>query len=84
MSLSDDKQADSIDAFKTTSRYLDGMLNINNVYFNNLVSPIYSSEFQPNKANTYDTKDSFLACICPLLMILILQKNTIHVTISIL
>ena len=28
-SLSDDKQADVIDAFNTTSRYLDDILNIN-------------------------------------------------------
>ena len=28
MSLSDDKQADIIDAFNTTSRYLDDILNI--------------------------------------------------------
>ena len=41
MSLSDDKQADVIDAFKTTSRYLDDILNINNVYFDNMVSQIY-------------------------------------------
>ena len=33
MSLSDDKQADVIDAFNTTSRYLDDILNIYNVYF---------------------------------------------------
>ena len=32
MSLSDDKQADVIDAFNNTSRYLDDILNINNVY----------------------------------------------------
>ena len=32
MSLSDDKQADVIDAFNPTSRYLDDILNINNVY----------------------------------------------------
>ena len=38
MSLSDDKQADVIDAFNTTSRYLDDILNINNVYFDNMVS----------------------------------------------
>ena len=42
MSLSDDKQADIIDAFKTTSRYLDDFLNINNVYFDNMVSQIYT------------------------------------------
>ena len=33
MSLSDDKQANVIDLFNTTSRYLDDILNINNVYF---------------------------------------------------
>ena len=33
MSLSDDKQADIIDAFNTTSRYFDDILHINNVYF---------------------------------------------------
>ena len=31
MSLSDDKQADVIDAFNTTSRYLDDILNINKI-----------------------------------------------------
>ena len=36
--LSDDKQADVIDAFNTTSRYLDDILNIKNVYFDNMVS----------------------------------------------
>ena len=33
MSLSDDKQAVIIDVFNTTSRYLDDILNISNVYF---------------------------------------------------
>ena len=40
----DDKQADIIDAFYTTSRYLDDILNIYNVYFDNMVSQIYHSE----------------------------------------
>ena len=40
MSLSDEKQADVIDALNTTSRYLDDILNINNVYFDNMVSHI--------------------------------------------
>ena len=44
MSLSDDKQADDIDAFNTTSRYLNDILNINYVYFDNMVSQIYPSE----------------------------------------
>ena len=37
MSLSDDKQADIIDASNTTSRYLDDILNINNVNFDTKV-----------------------------------------------
>ena len=55
-----DKQADIIDAFNTTSRYLDNILNINNVYFDNMVSQIYPSELQLYKANTYDTEAVFL------------------------
>ena len=60
MSLSDDKQADVIDAFNTTSRYLDDILNINNVYFENMVRQIYPSELQLNKANASDTEAAFL------------------------
>ena len=37
MSLFDVKHAGIIDAFNTTSRYLDDILNINNVYFDNMV-----------------------------------------------
>ena len=44
MSLSDDKQADTIDVFTTTSRYLDNILNIENVYFDTMVSQIYFSK----------------------------------------
>ena len=50
MSLSDDKQADIIDAFNTTFRCLDDILNINNVYFDNLVSQLYASNFNLLKA----------------------------------
>ena len=59
MSHSDDKQADVIDAFNTSSRYLDDILNINNVYFDNMVSQIYP-ELQLHKANTTDTEAAFL------------------------
>ena len=55
MCLSDDKHA-----FNTTSRYLDDILNINNVYFDNMVSQIYPSELQLNKANASDTEAAFL------------------------
>ena len=39
---------------------MDDILNINNVYFDNMVSQIYPSELQLNKANTSDTKAAFL------------------------
>ena len=55
MSLSDYKQADRIDAFNTTSRYLDDILNLNNLYFDNMVCQVYPTELQLNKANTSDT-----------------------------
>ena len=60
MSLSDDKQADVIYAFNTTSKYLDDILNINNAYFDNMVGKIYPSELQLNKANISDTEATFL------------------------
>ena len=60
MSLSDDNQTDVIDAFNTTSRYLDDILNINNVYFDNMASQIYPSELQLHKASTSDTKAAYL------------------------
>ena len=46
MSLSDSKKADIIDAFNTRSRYCEDILNINNVYFDNMVTQIYLSELQ--------------------------------------
>ena len=59
MSLSGDKQVDVIDAFNTASRYLDDILNINNVYFDNMLSQIYPSKLQLNTANTSDTEAAF-------------------------
>ena len=46
--------------FYPTSWYLNDILNINNVYFDNMVSQIYPSELQLNKANTSDTKAAIL------------------------
>ena len=64
ISLSDDKQPGVTYAFNTTSRYLDDILNINNVYFDNMVGQIYPSELQLNKTNTSDTEATFYTCIC--------------------
>ena len=60
ISLSDVKEAEIIEAFKSTSRYLDDLLNIHNPYFEGLVTRLYSSELQLNKANTSDTEAPFL------------------------
>ena len=59
-SLSDVKQAEIIETFKSTSRYLDDFLNIGNPYFEGMVNRIYPPELQLNKANTSDTEAPFL------------------------
>ena len=59
-SLNHDNQADVIEAFNSTSRYLDDFLNIDNPYFDGMVNQIYPSELQLNKANISDTEAPFL------------------------
>ena len=51
-SLSDDNQANIIEAFNLTSRYLDVLQNIDNPYFEGMVNQIYPPELQLNKAYT--------------------------------
>ena len=46
LSLSDDNQSEFIEAFNSTSRYLDDVLNIDNTFFDNMVNHIYPSELQ--------------------------------------
>ena len=41
--------------FNSTSRYLDDLLNIDNIYFDQMVDHIYPSELQLNRANSSDT-----------------------------
>ena len=60
LSLSEDNQSDVIEAFNSTSRYLDDLLNIDNNFFDSMVNRIYPSELRLNKANVLDTKASFL------------------------
>ena len=59
-SLSPDNQAGFIEAFNSTSRYLDDLLNIDNIYFEQMVNRIYPAELQLNKANSSDTKAPFM------------------------
>ena len=58
--LSRKNQADIIEAFNSTSRYLEDLLNIDNIYFDQMVDRIYPTELQLNKANSSDTKAPFL------------------------
>ena len=60
LSLSDDNQSDVIEAFNSTSRYLDDLLNIDNNFFDSMFKRIYPSKLQLNKANVSDTEASFL------------------------
>ena len=60
LSLSEDNQSDVIEAFNSTSRYLDDLLNIDNNFFDNMVNRIYPSEVQLNNSNVSDTEASFL------------------------
>ena len=52
LSLSEDKQSGVIEAFNSTSWYLDDLLNIDNNFFDSMVNRIYPSELQLNKAPT--------------------------------
>ena len=60
MSLSDNNQADIIEAFNSTSRYLDDLLNIDNPYFEQMVGQIYPTALEFNKGNSSDTEAPFL------------------------
>ena len=59
-SLSRENQADITEAFNSTSRYLDDLLDIDNIYFDLMVDRIYPTERQLNKANSSDTEVPFL------------------------
>ena len=56
LSLPDNNQIDIVEAFSTTSRYLDGLLIIDNPYFERMVSQLYPTELQLNKAYSSDTE----------------------------
>ena len=53
LSLSENNQSGVIEAFNSTSRYLDN-------FFDSMVNRIYPLELQLNKANVSDTEASFL------------------------
>ena len=49
LSLSEDNQSDVIEAFNSSSRYLDDLLNIDNNFFDSMVNRIYPSKLQLNR-----------------------------------
>ena len=59
-SLTKKNRDDMIDAFNSTSRYLDDLLNIDNIHFEHMVHRIYPAELQLNKANASNTEAAFL------------------------
>ena len=60
LSLSDNNQADDVEAFNSTSIYLDDLLNIDNPYYHKWLVRYTPTELQLNKANSSDTKAPIL------------------------
>ena len=58
LSISGNNQSDVIEAFNSTSRYLDDLLKIDNGFFDSMVNHIYHSEMQLDKANMSDIEAS--------------------------
>ena len=58
LSLYDKYHVNDVDAFNSTSRYLDDLLNVDDFYFEQMVSHIYPAEPQV-KANLCDIEAPF-------------------------
>ena len=59
-SLSDGNQSEVIEAFNSTPRYLDDLLDIDNNFFDSVINQIYPSELQLNKTKVSDSESSVL------------------------
>ena len=77
-SLTKEKRYDLIDAFNSTSRYLDDLLNIDNIHFEHMVHKIYPVELQLNKANASDTEAAFLDLNLSIHYDIVFQKYMIN------
>ena len=60
LSLSDNNQADVVEAFNSSSRYLDDLLITDNPYFAQMVSQIYPTQLKLKNLNPSDTEAPFL------------------------
>ena len=61
-SLSPENQSDIIEFFNSIFGYIDELVNIDNIYFEQIVNMIYLAELQLNKANSSDTEVPFFVC----------------------
>ena len=84
LSLSEDNQSGVIEAYNSTSQYLDDLLNIDNDFFDSMVNRIYPSELQLNKANVSDAEASLWIFIYLYRMVLCRLKFMINEMILIL
>ena len=82
--LSCENQADIIEAFNSTSRYLDDLLKIDNIYFDQMVGRISPTELQLNRTNSSGTEAPFWIWIYVYLMVQFPQKFIVNGTILIL
>ena len=57
------KEAEIIQAFNSTSRFLNNLLNIDNPFFKGMEGRIYPLELQLNKAKASDTEAPFFIFI---------------------
>ena len=80
-SLSRENQADIIESI---SRYLDDLLNIDNIYFDQMVDRKYPTELQSNRANSSDPRHLFWIWIYVYLMVQFPPKFKTNGTILIL
>ena len=55
-----ENQANIIESFNSTSRYLDDLLNIDNEYFEQMVDTVNPKELRLNTPKTSDTEAPFL------------------------
>ena len=58
-SLSEGKQSEVTEAVRSTSRYLDNLLNVDNNYFDSLINQIDPLELQFNTAKSSETEALF-------------------------
>ena len=59
LSFADHNQADIVETFNSTSRYLDDLLNIDTPYFEQMVGQIYPTKLQLDKGKSFDTEAPF-------------------------